>query len=89
MKKFLKQAITNVKLGIIMTIKSSWYAILAAVFGLLIGFIFGETAGVLVFFGILGIVILYIFFRQIYWWFTGKRDYENKGFPKLWKKLFK
>jgi hypothetical protein len=40
-------------------------------------------------FGIMGGFILYICFRQIYWWFTGKVDYQDGGFPKLWRKIFK
>jgi len=40
-------------------------------------------------FTILGALILYVMGRQIYWWFTGKEDYLNGGFPKLWKKIKK
>ena len=42
--------------------------------------------GVFSLFGIFLAVILYIWGRQAYWWFTGKGDYEGRGFPKLFKK---
>jgi hypothetical protein len=45
--------------------------------------------GAFTLFGIMGGFILYIGFRQLYWLFTGKGDYEGGGFPKLWKKIFK
>ena len=44
------------------------------------------------FFGVAGVflaVILYVWGRQAYWWFTGTGDSEGGGFPKLWNKLFK
>ena len=39
--------------------------------------------------GILLAAILYVWGRQTYWWFAGKGDFEGRGFPKLWKKIFK
>jgi formate hydrogenlyase subunit 3/multisubunit Na+/H+ antiporter MnhD subunit len=38
---------------------------------------------------ILGGSILFIGFRQLYWLFTGKGDYEGKGLPALWRRIFK
>jgi len=68
---------------------STWYVWLAVIIGLIIHLIFGGTAGIFTFFGIVLAFILFIFFRQFYWWFTGKVDFVGGGFPKLWKKIFK
>ena len=72
-----------------------WVVIIAAL-STLIGFIahwlgaYNPTAwGAFSLFGIFLVFILYIWGRQAYWWFTGKVDYVDGGFPKLWKKIFK
>lgn len=71
-----------------------WVAIVTA-FAFLVGLVakwfgaYNPTAwGVFTLFGIMGGFIFFILFRQIYWWFAGKVDYEGRGFPKLWNKLF-
>lgn len=72
-----------------------WVAIIAA-FSTLVGFIahwLGAYApqawGAFTLFGIFLGAILYVWGRQGYWWFTGTGDAEGRGFPKLWKKIFK
>jgi hypothetical protein len=72
-----------------------WVAMVAAL-ATLVGFIahwlgaYNPTAwGAFTLFGIMGGFILFILFRQIYWWFAGKVDYEGGGFPKLWRRIFK
>ena len=39
--------------------------------------------------GIIGAFILFICFRQLYWLFAGKGDYEGGGFPALWRRITK
>ena len=66
---------------------------LIAAFSTLVGFI-AHWCGAYIpvawgFFTLIGIflaAILYVWGRQAYWWFTGKGDYEGRGFPKLFKK---
>jgi hypothetical protein len=70
-----------------------WVAIVAA-FATLVGFIAfwlgaynPQAWGFFTLIGIFGAMILYVFGRQIYWWFAGKGDYAGGGFPRLWKKI--
>ena len=72
-----------------------WFAIVIA-FSTLVGFIahwldaFSPQAwGFFTLIGIFGAAIAYVIGRQAYWLFAGKGDYEGRGFPKLWKKIFK
>jgi hypothetical protein len=72
-----------------------WVVIIAA-FSTLVGLIANWLGAYLPiawgFFTLIGIFagsILFVIFRQAYWWFTGKEDYLNGGFPKLWKKIKK
>jgi hypothetical protein len=67
---------------------------IVAAFATLVGFISywlgaynPQAWGFFTLIGIFGVVILYVFGRQIYWWFAGKVDYEGRGFPRLWKKI--
>lgn len=85
MKKILKR----IWLEIIRFFFSMWWVILAIIIGVVIQLIFKGTSGIYTFFGLVLSLILFIFFRQIYWWFTGKVDFVDGGFPKLWKKVFK
>ena len=71
-----------------------WVAIVAAL-ATLVGFIAHwlgaynpQAWGAFTLIGIFLIAILYVWGRQAYWWFAGKGDYEGRGFPKLWNKLF-
>jgi len=89
MKKFFTKVWEAIKRGFMMFIVSTWYVWVAVIVGLLIGWIFGGMVGVFTFFGLVLSVILYVFGRQIYWWFAGKVDYQDGGFPKLWRKIFK
>jgi len=89
MKKFFGKVWAALKRGFQMFIISTWYVWLALLIAFFAGVIFGYHVTVWVFFGLVGAVIAYIFLRQIYWWFAGKVDYINGGFPKLWRKIFK
>lgn len=88
MKTFFIRLWKNIKRQFIAFILLTWYVWVAVALGFIVKWIFGGTSGILTFFGVIGIVIVYIFLRQIYWWFTGKVDYKNGGFPKLLKKIF-
>lgn len=68
---------------------STWYVWIAVILATITGLIFGLYYSIWVFFGLVGAVIVYVWLRQIYWWFTGKVDFEGKGFPKLWDNIFK
>ena len=89
MKKFFTWLWNGIKRGFMMFIVSTWYIWIAVGIGFLVEWIFGGASGIWTFFGIVGAVIAYVFLRQIYWWFTGKVDYEGGGFPALWRKIFK
>lgn len=89
MKKFFGKIWNAVKREFMMLIISTWWVWMSVILAILAGLIFGWHISVWVFFGGVGTVILYVWFRQIYWWFTGKVDYINGGFPKLWRKIFK
>jgi len=67
---------------------STWYMWFAAILAIIIGFSFGWHLFIWIFFGGITLYIVYVFLRQIYWWITGKSDYQNGGFPELWKKIF-
>ena len=71
-----------------MLIISTWYTWLAVFLGLLVEWIWGNSLGVLTFICFVGIVIAYIFLRQFYWWLRGMVDYEGRGLPKLWLRMF-
>jgi hypothetical protein len=89
MKKFFTWLWEGIKRQFMMFIVSTWYVWIAVILAILTGLIFGWHISIWVFFGGVGAVIAYVFLRQIYWWFTGKVDYEGRGFPKLWNKIFK
>ena len=70
MKNFLR----FIKINIISFINSTWYAILAAMIGTIVGFIFGFNIGVLTFFGLGLSVVLFVWFRQLWWWISNTED---------------
>jgi len=87
MKKFFSKVWAALKRGFQMFIVSTWWVWAAVILAAIPFFIWGMDAAIWVFFGLVGGVILYILFRQIYWWFAGKVDYEGRGFPRFWKKI--
>jgi len=87
MKNFFGKVWGALKRGFQMFFISSWYAWFGAILGVIAGLIWNQGVGITVFFSVVGAFIGYIWIRQIYWWFTGKVDYINRGFPKLWKKI--
>ena len=87
MKKFFSNLWSGIKRQLMMFLISTWYVWLAAILSVVAGLIFDWQVSILVFFGCVGAFILFIFLRQIYWWFTGKSDYEGGGFPKLWSRI--
>ena len=89
MKEFFKNVWNGIKRGFIMFLISTWYVWLAVIIAVIVGLIWNGATAVWTFFGLVVTVILFIWIRQAYWWFTGKVDYINGGFPKLWKKLLK
>lgn len=86
MKEFFKNVWNGIKRGFIMFLISTWYVWLAVIIAVIVGLIWNGATAIWTFFGLVGAVILYIWLRQAYWWFTGKGDYRFGGFPKLWKK---
>ncbi len=72
MKKIWNFIISN----IIMTIKSAWYAILAAIIGTIVGIIWDFNTGFFTFFGICIAFVLFIWVRQLWWWITKTGDYK-------------
>lgn len=89
MKKFFTWLWEHIKYTLMIFIKSAWYVIVAVIIAFIIGWIFGQTAAVFTFLGIVGAVILYVWFRQAYWWFTGTGNSKDGGFPKIWKRIIK
>ena len=89
MKNFFNKIWNNIKRGFLMFLISTWYVWLAVIIAAIVGLVFSWNISIWVFFGLVLVVILYIWCRQAYWWFSGKEDYINKGFPKLWRKIFK
>lgn len=89
MRNFFKKLWAGIKRGLWMFAVSTWYVWIAVLLAVLAGLIFGWHVSVWVFFGGVGAVIAYVFLRQIYWWFAGKVDYVGRGFPRLWRKIFK
>jgi len=89
MKKFFTKVWEAIKRGFMMFIVSTWYVWIAVIVAVIVSLIWGFEAAIFTFFGLVLSVILYVFGRQIYWWFAGKVDFEGGGFPKLWRKIFK
>ena len=72
----MKKILDFIKANFIMTIKSAWYAILAAIIGTIAGFIWDFNTGFFTFFGICAAFIVFLWLRQLYWWFTKTGDYK-------------
>jgi hypothetical protein len=89
MKKFFTWLWEGIKRQFMMFIVSTWYVWVAVILAVLVGLIFGWNVSVWVFFGLVGAVIAYVALRQLYWLFTGTGDYQGRGIPALWKKIFK
>ena len=52
---------------------SNWWSILAIVLGTINWLIFGETVGFFTIVGIFGLVIGYVWLREIIYWFKSKK----------------
>lgn len=70
---------------------STWYIWLAIIFGVIIHLIWGDSAGIFTFFGIILSFIVYIFGRQIWWFISGTGDYQGRNglLKRFWNLIFK
>lgn len=68
-----------------------WYVWLAIIVAYISTLIFGAFIGILIGFGIVGAVMLFVFLRQIWWFISGTGDYSGREefLLRLYKKVFK
>lgn len=67
MKEYLKRIITRLPI--------SWITV--ALVGVISGLIFGFNIGIYTFMGIVALITLFVFLRQIYWLITKTGDFKG------------
>jgi hypothetical protein len=77
MKKFFSKVWAALKRGFMMFLISTWWVWVALIIAALIGLIFGWHLTVWVFFGLVLSVILFVWFRQLWWRVTKTGDYRH------------
>jgi len=51
--------------------------LLIVVIGVVVGLIFGGTVAFFTMFGLIGLLVAFVFGRQLYWWITKTGDYKD------------
>ena len=92
MEKFLKKVGKAIKYHFINFISAAWFVILAVLIAIAVFYIWGFTAAMITGFSIVGGVILYVGFRQVWWFIWGSLagDYAGRlgWFKRLVLKIF-
>lgn len=72
----MKKILDFIKTNVITFIRSTWFVILAAIIGTIVGYVFDFNTGFFTFFGLGLAVIVFIWLRQLWWWITKTGDYK-------------
>jgi hypothetical protein len=87
MKNFFKNLWEGIKTQLWRFLVSTWYVWIAAILGIVAGFIWNGNIGVLTFFGGVLSVIAYIWLRQIWWFVWGSERGDYPGREGWFKKI--